>query len=101
MDFLKNVCKLFTALLFFLFPNQEHYEVVTLNQKDQTLNVERFTTLRRKIELTCNVVLGDLYPKNEVWIEEFCNSILPPPKHCNIHVDLCESKVHSHSVEIS
>ena len=52
------------------------------------------------------VFVAYLYPKMEEienkknidrssLIGEFCASILPPelPKHCNIHIDLCESKI--------
>ena len=62
-------------------------------------------------EAICKVVMKNLFmvlvylfPKHEEienaynnsFIEEFCTSILNPPKqNCNIHVDLCESKVHS------
>ena len=51
------------------------------------------------------MVLAYFFPKHEEIrnannnpskFEEFCTSILNPPKqNCNIHVDLCESKVHS------
>ena len=52
------------------------------------------------------MLVAYLYPKMEdienkknidrsSLIGEFCASILPPesPKHCNIHIDLCESKI--------
>ena len=67
--------------------------------------------MRLLSEVICKVamknlfmVLVYLFPKHEEienaynnsFIEEFCTSILNPPKqNCNIHVDLCESKVHS------
>ena len=57
--------------------------------------------------VTCKnlfIILTNFYPKTKKienesnvnhpqLIEEFCTIL--PPTHCNIHVDLCESKVHS------
>ena len=66
-----------------------------------------------RLEAICKVIMKNVlmlvayfYPKMEEiennknidrssLIGEFCASILPPelPKHCNIHIDLCESKI--------
>ena len=66
-----------------------------------------------KLKAICKVIMKNVlmlvayfYPKMEEienkknidrssLIGEFCASILPPqsPKHCNIHIDLCESKI--------